>query len=1538
MRARRLARGIRTAAKASARTAGGALAALAAVGFAALVHVGTPSGRRLVTRIANENLAELFHGKIVIDRIGGLGPEGLVGVDGRVLTEDGKPLVDARGIEARIDAWALLQKALFSEEPPLVRVDALAVDHVEISLADPRGFLAFRDAFVLKKPSSGPPGTSPTVQLRSIRVHHAWIHGFLAGELPVDAELTGLSGSLEKNSGGILIGLDDVSVKAREARPGAALTQRAHGALSVLRRGAPSLRVAAAGDLQGIPLSAEFALLEGQGLRASLDVPDASGEALAALVPELSLRGAVALHLDAEGALPGRGRNGHLWTTARGSITREGRRGELDSFADIRLGEQVKVTAGVNAKGLELAAFAAKTPPSRIGLSALARLSFQKGAPPVGVVHAWLGEGSQVASQPLPPTRATATLTPSRITADLTALEPGAPTRAHAELPRAGPLVFSTSTTVDLAALSRPGAVGRGAGTLTTSGTLDLATLSLDAHADAKVTGLDARVVRAGQVLVGVDAHGPLRAPSLHATLDAKNLGFGTSGKARAKGGLGLDTLTASAQIQLGNAVVVRDVLASAGTGAQAAQISVPEVRFGDGGLDVPSAGISGLGAEASASFSRHHQKTSAHLRSDDLDLDRVARLLGIWGLAGHLRVDAEATLTGLEAEGHARIHLLEGSLPGFERARASLEADLVGREARIKADAGLGGAFTLRARVDRMRLEGPALRPSSWLDAGGEGWVDAEGELASVFELAPARSLPFTVKSGRARFQASLDHGLAGGSPSVNVAVATQGLSLGPTPGKTGLTLAGIDAAAELRVDGTTGFTAISARLLDARGRLLSAEAKGRAPLAALLDAPRGDGGREAWRAWQDEPLQAHLALYRRSFSELPEFLGLTGLGGQGSFHATLEGTLKEPKVRLEAQALDLLAKGAGSPSTVTASVTYDGSAATLTAISTGRTGKVRVDGHIEARLAELLRGKPFEELAWTGDATASFEGFALATLPSSRDARLRGQLDGKIALVDLHRAARLTADLDATQVTVGGAPIPHISLRTSTGDDRGTASVRVDQSDGFAELRCDVGLAWGARLVPEFDRVRALDARLQARGFHLAALSPLTAQHLGDLDGRMDADAHVTADPTGKNVVSEGTIVARDVSFVLLALGQEYKKVGAKVTFLPGGVVKIDDVTASDGAGKLEASAVARFAGLDFSGARATVRVPKAFPFELVADGQALGDAHGELEISVEDDRQKGALSVVVGVPRLHVKLSDSAGHSVQALGAREDVHVGILKQGKLQRVELKRPKQAPSRPADGSGARSVELTVNLGRDVEVRRGQMLAVRLTGAPVFRVAGGKTQASGQIQLTGGTLDLQGKKFTIEKGILTFGAEVDNPVLLATASWTAGDPGKTRIVADFVGPVRTGKVTLRAEPTRTQSEILSLIVFGSTSGLTSATSTRGYTQGTGTQVAAAVGGGALTQGFDSAAFGLTGLDTQTRIDTTNAQNPRPEFEVQISRDVSLKFAYVLGTPPLSEPDKSLGTVIFRFAPSWSLSTTVGDKGKATADTTWQYRY
>src|SRR5207247_1007536 len=147
-------------------------------------------------------------------------------------------------------------------------------------------------------------------------------------------------------------------------------------------------------------------------------------------------------------------------------------------------------------------------------------------------------------------------------------------------------------------------------------------------------------------------------------------------------------------------------------------------------------------------------------------------------------------------------------------------------------------------------------------------------------------------------------------------------------------------------------------------------------------------------------------------------------------------------------------------------------------------------------------------------------------------------------------------------------------------------------------------------------------------------------------------------------------------------------------------------------------------------------------------------------------------------------------------------------------------------------------------------------LRVRLGGQPKVE-AGEGTAVTGQIQLRSGFLYVQGKKFEIESGTITFTNEPDNPDVVVTAGWTA--PEGTRIYADFVGPLKSGKVTLRSEPAHTKSEILSLILFGSTDGGGAGSSASPASTAVG------VAGGVATEGLNRALDDLTGLDITTRI-------------------------------------------------------------------------
>jgi translocation and assembly module TamB len=75
------------------------------------------------------------------------------------------------------------------------------------------------------------------------------------------------------------------------------------------------------------------------------------------------------------------------------------------------------------------------------------------------------------------------------------------------------------------------------------------------------------------------------------------------------------------------------------------------------------------------------------------------------------------------------------------------------------------------------------------------------------------------------------------------------------------------------------------------------------------------------------------------------------------------------------------------------------------------------------------------------------------------------------------------------------------------------------------------------------------------------------------------------------------------------------------------------------------------------------------------------------------------------------------------------------------------------------------------------------------------------------------------------------------------------------------------------------------------------------------------------------------------VDTSNAQNPRPEVGVQVARDVRVQVAYNLGLPaPGENPDRTLLVIDWRFLRKWSLSTTIGDRGSSIIDLLWQHRY
>ena len=125
-------------------------------------------------------------------------------------------------------------------------------------------------------------------------------------------------------------------------------------------------------------------------------------------------------------------------------------------------------------------------------------------------------------------------------------------------------------------------------------------------------------------------------------------------------------------------------------------------------------------------------------------------------------------------------------------------------------------------------------------------------------------------------------------------------------------------------------------------------------------------------------------------------------------------------------------------------------------------------------------------------------------------------------------------------------------------------------------------------------------------------------------------------------------------------------------------------------------------------------------------------------------------------------------------------------------------------PPKPADPPPKVSsdpplkLHVVTHLGPDLEIRRDTMLRAYIAQGPTIDI-GEETKISGELTIPRGYIELQGKRFQIEKGTVKFtGQPPGNPVVIATAGYEAQDG--TKVFADFVGPVKTGKLTLRSEP------------------------------------------------------------------------------------------------------------------------------------------
>jgi len=1523
-----------------------------------VLSLNTSVARTLVADAVNRSLAGYFCGQVTLEHIEQIGLSGIDGIRLSVDDPAGNRVLSSSPIDAQIRVLPALHRLLTSRGSLTLAIDELSIGQLALSMqADATETLNLQRAFRICAPTT-PSSQSVHFAIKRIRIARLLGNVEVLGMPSFDAQLKDIEGSLILIPGKLAIEVDRFSIETRGLIHGADLdgTGRIKFVLPLASPGELLARVHWGGLVYGTEVSAEVQWLAGL-LRVGLDAPRISTRTVRRFWPGFPEGPDADAHIELQGTPPKFALKARV-ARARGSLELTGR---------IQLGTERRADLQLALESFDVEQVFAGTP--RTSLNASAEITAHQLAS--GATSGELSlelPSSTIADVPLAPAAIRASFlhvpgATSNLDATLVAREPGAPAQLKCRLTsNAKRTELSFDGDVRAARLDQvPRLAGglRGAAIADLQGTVDLSRGTLNARVAVEATELRRGSVAIGGATLQAVLRGPLKAPRADLSLTAKGLALGSARfselHAEAHGSTTSTRISANlraadgASVTLGGllgideALTVRDLVASFDRRGNSVNATARAVRVRDSGIAIEQASIQGLGEPLSLDLAVAPRELRVRALGKQLDVARIVDLTQLGDYGGQLDLDVDLSLTPRRNTGRIAVSLRQARAGPIRGLSTEAEAVLQDRDftAHVRSDFAKGTWFELQ--TEQVRLGGPADELASWLRWSGRVAIDASANLVEL-QRHLSNLLPVSSLRGDLSLHADLSHE-ANASPRPNAVVSIQGAQLGFTPGNAhtdpGNAKAGIgpeprfrdlEGRVSLIYDGDSEQTRATAQVSDRAGLLAAFDfTADEVPYGTLLTSPR-----EGLNQLAVSRSEGRLTMPRRSLSSMPGELVPPRVLGELQSSVTWKGTAAEPAIDLQTSLIGARIRrgGLAAPLDVSLLAHYDGEQVDgrITAALDGRT-VVEGETRVQTRAADWVGRSQGSPMPWEASGRARLTGLPLERIRQFGDSEVSGLLSGEFEIEGLNRDASANLRLETQKLRVRDLLLTAGSAQVVLRPNSYDARVRLEERSAYAEARLSGASRWGAALLPSMDDTKPQRAALSANRFRIATLLPFTGGLFSDLDGRLDAEISAEVDRRARATRLSGVASLQGGVFELTAGGGEFHDVDAKLVLKPDGTVQLQSLTAQGVSGRLHLTASARFDGTGWASSEAHLWIPANDPIPLTLEGAGYGSAFGRIDLLAVRAPNRRDVLVDIDVPSLNVMLPTTASRTVRQLEPMQGVRLGSRQQGgEFVTLGAGRRSRAPQTDESEPPAQ-VSITFNLGKEVKVTRGNSLEVVLTGHPRI-VLSDQAAFSGQVQLVRGFLDIEGKRFDIERGTVTFvGDDPTNPQADVTASWTA--PDGTIVYAEFSGPLQTGKVTLHSDPPLPKNEILSLMLFGGSDKLSTKSSNQAKASGSNV---IGVAQGAATQPINHALqdYGLRGIST--RVDTSTV-NPRPEVEVRIARDVALQIAWVLGTPPPgSNPDKTLFTIDWRFFRRWSLETTVGDAGTSIADVVWQYGY
>jgi translocation and assembly module TamB len=1516
------------------------------------LHAGTHAVRTVAREVGERALAGLFDGRIRIGDVSSLsiGRTSSVHIANVIIeAPDGTPVIEATDVRGSIALVTLLRSLV--RGAPIVDLPDASVGSSEILIDKKKSIAAaFGRNHVEKNPSApsggstGSPSKEPTLRIHTASVGHAHVHGDVITP-PLDADADDVHASIALVEGKFAVDWERARVTMRSPKlsPERADTNAAASGHFGFTLGTATFegRADANGTFGKIPFVAH-AELAGDEVSATLDVPKTDAEAVRAAFPMVPLDAPVSAHASAKGRWP------TLAVDGRGTI------GDATwhTSGEVAIRDRVAYTLDGEVARLDARAFGA---PARTDVTGSIHVDGNGSA---GTFRLRTESGF-VDAETIPAASIEGRFEEKQVTVNLRASEPG--------IDASGNIVLDVPTrvaTFDLQARSpslraSPRTMGKisGAGSVRAVGKIELESRTVRATVNASLDGVSADALSAKHLAVSGNVRGPISSPAIDVGFAGRDVAVTAPGKDP----LVYPNANGRAKIVLAPSLQIVDASIDITGRDVPIHASAASIHVRDGAVEARGLSVEGLGEPLAIDVHTARDAWALRIKSAGVDMKRLRAMTGIAQLAA-LPDDTRAELDIDLRRGPAGA---DGRFDVVVRSEKLLGDGSVVTEAHGTVDRGklVGHAKLAAEGLGTIEIQSAEVQLPSDLDVlRATGVIELRGDIDLSKGAALFAGESIEQMEGIARFEGRIERGDPKAWPAVRVTARTNGLSVvmsDPASSAPSTKIKGVDLLAHAEWDGRTDDGEASIIAWDGHGLLASAGAKARIPLSGWA---RGTAPFDG-KALGDLVVNAAFDAPSRQIANLPEFLHVLDVRGQLGASVRVTGPLAKPTAtaHISARGLKEDRKRAAdtsqfAPLDGALDATFDGERAAITialdererrraaakaergrkhiAPEPGRLrGLVLVDG---ARVRDVLLGAKLKDMPWKASTEIELTNVNIGGLPIPGQHALSGALTGRIRLRDIHASPSFEAHAHIDGFGASGATVENVDLDIGGRDASLFAHANIVDTTGRDPTNVRLQLASqslrlrGVHVDWDPQAATRLDYAIQ--NGRLALLAPLVKNQVSELAGRIDGAGSVSIEEAGQTF--EGGLAVTGARLYVNAVGDEVSGLDAVARFDRSGTWRIDEAKGKLGTGELRATASGRMKGFSFIEADAQLMTGKE-PIPISSESATFAEATGEVHLRARMSDDRSALLLTLDVPRANVELPDKDTQKLEPLERDTTIAIGVRHGAKLDTRAVRRDR-------GGTGAmvvkktnapeRAIRATVALGDDVHLE-GRGLDVMLGGRTIIALEE-ELAVTGRIDLRGGTIVVHGRRFTVDRGTVTFpdGGDPANPVVIAAAYWDA--PDRTRVWVEFVGPLKTGKLTLRSEPAYSKNEILSVLLFGRPDPNTARQSNKSRGDASG---ATAVGTGLVAGDLNRM---LSQIDENLDIETDTLAGNRARTKLGRSffdRRLKVQVGYAPGQT-YREPDTTFLFVNWQFLPKWSVVATRGNKGTSILDVLFQHRY